>query len=627
MNDDLKSFIEDYNRSPLVIGELGINHQGSLEIARELISGAARAGVHAVKFQYRNLLKSYSSESREIGDEIVKTEIERNYLSPEAIMSLVSEAQGLGMWVGISFFIVDDCADFGTRLNEFDFFKIPSVELTNTELINFLVSTKKPVLISTGAHWEREIEKAFSEILGENWYPLHCVSNYPLAPHNSNFSYIAQLRERWNRPVGYSSHESDWEFVLIALKYKPRVIERHLTLDKSLPGLDQTTSSDLTDFAKMVRVLDCASKDEISQILSRVPNQGELLNRQNLGRSYYFVENQNKGQVLDERNLAYRSPQIGINKSDLKALSSKVLVADGVQNGAVLPSHFQPKVSLSIEDITFANKLRLALPVRLHDFEQVQSEIPVDSLELHLSYSEIDKLVEFSDRFNNQSLSLHLPDYINPLQLIDPISDNPDIRIRSWDIIRKVVDFVSQVQEKNGYQVLIVGSFPVRTSISRELYYDKYAAIQSSLRNNNIMMTMQWLPPFAWYFGGSEQLDVLNSEMDLGLINQFGIDVCMDISHLLLGANYFHFNPKGILQNLKDRIKFYHLSDAVGIDGEGSHFDLDDSEKRDLFRQVLKVETRKTIEVWQGHFDHCSGFKRAIRDLRLIQFGETNDAT
>jgi sialic acid synthase SpsE/sugar phosphate isomerase/epimerase len=620
--EDISIFIKDENQIPLVIGELGINHQGSIEMARELIRGAAAAGVHAIKFQYRNLLKSYSSGSNEIGDEILKSEIERNFLKVESILTLTSEAQDLGLWVGISFFIVEDCEDFGNQINEFDFYKIPSVELTNSELITFLVSTNKPVLISTGAHWEYEIERAFDGIPGENWFPLHCVSNYPVAPHNSNLSYISHLRERWSRPVGYSSHESDWEYALLSLKYGPRIIERHLTLDKSLPGLDQSSSSDLSDFTKLMKMLKSTSQDFIMPSNGRIPNQGELLNRQNLGRSFYFTEAQSSGQLLHEKTLVYRAPQVGIDKSALKSIPSKMLLEDGFQDSPLLYSHFYPRTKLLPEEIEFANNFGLALPVRLHDFEQVQNEIPLDALELHLSYSEVDRLFEFKDVFKSKRLSLHLPDYINSLQLIDPISDHLEVSTRSREIINKAVDFVSHIQEKHGYEVLIVGSFPVRSQLSREMYFDQYSSIQSELKDLGITLTMQWLPPFAWYFGGSEHLEILNSVEDLDFINKYEIDLCMDISHLLLGSNFFKFDPQDFLQILRQRIRFFHISDATGIDGEGSHFDLTDVQKVELFTGVLDIKGRKTIEVWQGHFDHCNGFKRAIKDLYSMRLGD-----
>jgi N-acetylneuraminate synthase len=369
-------------------------------------------------------------------------------------------------------------------------------------------------------------------------------------------------------------------------------------------------------------MLKASSQDYPLSSNGKIPNQGELLNRQNLGRSYYFTEAQSKGQILDEKTLVYRAPQVGIGKSALRGIPSKMLLETGFPDSPLLNSHFYPRIDLLPEEIEFANNFGLALPVRLHDFEQVQNEIPLNALELHLSYSEIDRLLEFKDAFNSSRLSLHLPDYINSLQLIDPISNNPEILIRSREIIDKAVKFVSHIQEKYGYEVLIVGSFPVRSQLSREIYFEKYSSIQSELKDLGIALTMQWLPPFAWYFGGSERLEILNSVEDLDYVNKYKIDLCMDISHLLLGSNYFKFDPQEFLEILGQRIKYFHISDAVGIDGEGSHFDSTNAQRVELFNGVLDIKGRKTIEVWQGHFDHCNGFKRAIKDLYKMRSGD-----
>jgi N-acetylneuraminate synthase len=621
LHTSLFDFINDSASIPLVIAELGINHQGAEDIALKLIEGASAAGVQAVKFQYRNLDKSYNIDANEIGDESLKSEIKRNYLHPDQILNLTRTAKKMGLWVGISFFILDDCHDFEGELDVFDFFKIPSVELLNYELIEFLAKSDRPLLISTGAHWEVEIEEALSRISTDNWFPLHCVSNYPVAPHNSNLSYIGHLKERWGRPVGFSSHESDWEYLLLALRYAPRIIERHLTIDRGMPGLDQTTSSTVEEFGKLVRILKGAKNMPSESFVGRVPNQGELLNRQNLGRSLYFSTKQGKGELLDEEAMVYRSPQIGITPTELHKMQSRTLKQDVHAGAPLLKSHFDDGIKLTDDEVEFANRTQIALPARLHDFKKVQREIPLKSLELHLSYSEIEKLQDFRASFRGTSLSLHLPDYVSPLDLIDPFSPKPEIRLRSEEIIQKVCSFVSGVQNETGKQVLVVGSFPVNCHESTKVYYERYSQLQSSLLEKDICLTMQWLPPFAWYFGGSERIQVCNSIEDAYLMRDNQISVCMDISHLILGSNFFKFDILEVLQLLSSNIKFYHLSDAQGLDGEGLQFDLSDEFKSKLFRDILGLDKRKTIEVWQGHFDNCEGFKRAIRDLHSLALG------
>ena len=169
-------------KKPYVIAEIGINHDGNKELALELIKGAAISGSNAVKFQYRNINKSYTKDNsniEELGDALIKPEIIKNYIDPENIISLSKEAKKLNLDVGISFFSVEDVKDF-CDLNFFDFFKVPSVEFDNKNLVNLLIAEEKPVYLSTGCQTEDNILKFLHEYEGfQNWKLMHCVSNYP----------------------------------------------------------------------------------------------------------------------------------------------------------------------------------------------------------------------------------------------------------------------------------------------------------------------------------------------------------------------------------------------------------------------------------------------------------------
>ena len=135
-----------------VIAEIGINHNGNYETAKKLIIECMNTNVTSIKFQYRNLERAYHNSSREIGDESLKPEIKRNYLHPAKIIKLLNFAKLNFLKCGISFFIIKDIKDFGKNIDKFDFFKIPSVELTNKKLIQKLLEFKKTVYLSTGCH-------------------------------------------------------------------------------------------------------------------------------------------------------------------------------------------------------------------------------------------------------------------------------------------------------------------------------------------------------------------------------------------------------------------------------------------------------------------------------------------
>jgi len=260
-----------------VIAEIGINHDGDALKARLLIEAASKSGCQGIKFQYRNLRNSYFAKGTEIGDEIIQSEIERAYLSPEQILDLTAYARDFGLKAGISFFTVEDINDYSNAFESFDFFKIPSAELMNVELINSLLSSEKMVYISVGMHSENQIDSIFSPIQGrKNWVPMQCVSNYPVSIHNTSLGYISHLKKKWNREIGYSSHDQYWESCLLAAQLGATVIERHITFEKEGNGLDHSSSSTPDEFERLnvlMQNLDLIMLGDAD----RVPNQGELL--------------------------------------------------------------------------------------------------------------------------------------------------------------------------------------------------------------------------------------------------------------------------------------------------------------------------------------------------------------
>ena len=622
---DISSFINDFTKIPLVIAEIGINHNGSVKNAREMIHEAAKSNVHAIKFQYRNLENAYAYSSHEIGDDIVKSEITRNFISPNHILELAEEAKRLKLWAGCSFFDTEDCEDFGSSINYFDFFKIPSVELLNFPLTAYLSSQGKPLLLSTGAHWEHEIEASLSRMKGDDWYPLHCISNYPVAYHNSNLEYISHLRNRWQVPVGYSSHESQWEFILLALQHNPRIIERHITLSRRTQGLDQSSSSEPHEFARLMSILkDVRTASRVSHI-SRVPNHGEVINRQNLGRSLYFTKKQLRGDDIDTKSMLYRAPAVGLNWFELDNIVSRRLIRNGEPLTPLALSHFKEDMKLSALDFERANSLEISIPVRLHDFHRFKSKFPLKCLELHLSYSEVENLSQITGEISDISLSVHLPDYVDPLNLIDPMSHQEVIAEKSIRIINTVSNFVEIIQDRIGERVFVVGSFPKLNGRPKSVYYDQYSDLLEKLKLRDIEVCMQWLPPFAWYFGGSERIDIMNQDDDIRYLLDRAISICLDTSHLILGSNYFGFEIQDFLARLAPITKHLHVADAQSFDGEGSHIDLNSLEKVEFFKKVLSFSHKKVIEVWQGHLNDGAGFSKAIRDLLGIDLANQHD--
>ena len=599
-----------------IIAEIGINHDGDKKKAKKLIELSYESGVNSVKFQYRNLKNTYFKNVREIGDEILSKEINRNYLSPNEIIELCKFAKSLDLDVGISFFNKNDIEDFASDIDIFDFFKIPSVELSNKKLIDSLLLLDKHLYISLGAHDEQEIDKSLRRLPKTGWTPLHCVSNYPVTLTNPRLGYICYLKNKWNRKVGYSSHDDNWEVCLLAMQMGATVIERHITLDRNANGLDHSSSSTHNHFKKLV---DFASAIPVSLNGNspRIINQGELINRQNLGRSYYANSTYKKGDILNLDELIYRSPNTGLDESDINKYIGKPLQND-LKKGEVLSKyHFHKTRTISDHIIEKANMMKLSLPVRLHDYKKIEKLFPIGAYEFHLSFDELFSDINYSNINPKNKYSIHLPDYINPTQLMDPFSKNDDQKNKSIELINRAVEFAKKLQNISNSKVPIVGSFSV-VNIDRTRFFEQHNQLFRSYNEQGVDIMPQWLPPIAWYFGGSIKLDIMNNEIDTKFLHQYDIDLCMDICHLILGRNYYNFCVNSLLSVIKKQIKHIHIADATGVDGEGVTIDENNNENTAIIKEMLDFDCMKVIEVWQGHLDNGTGFKNEIIKLTKI---------
>lgn len=598
-----------------MIAEIGINHDGEMDKARRLIELSKNAGCQGIKFQYRNIKTAYAANANEIGDEIILTQIKRTYLDADQILELRDFARSIGLQAGISFFTTEDLKDFPDLHSDFDFYKIPSAELLNIELIEFLIHTTKHVYISVGMHNEKEIENIFSNIHKyTNWTPLHCISNYPVADHNASLGYIKFLRKKWNRQVGYSSHDENWENNLIALSLGASVIERHITEDKFAEGLDHSSSSDFLEFKK---ICDYAQEFDLITLgnSARVPNQGELLNKQNLGRSFYALKDIEPSRPFSQKDFEYRNPQIGLSMSNAMEYQGAEFVTS-IKKGEVLTHfHFTKNRTTIKESATeTCQKLHISLPVRLADYQDIRRKLPVGGYEFHLSYKEVASDLESYRVSNSDRFSVHLPDYVDSTTLIDPFTENDSVRNKSLECISKVVNFAERLATETGFTVPIVASL-AGLDMAKEDFYPAVKRLFDNFNSSLAPLTLQWLPPYAWYFGGSIKLENVNNLDDIEWINKFGIPLTLDSSHLLLGETAFGFSAKKVIQDLRKNIVHWHISDAQGLDGEGLPIGSGSPENEELISSLLKEEGLKVIEVWQGHFYDYEGFKVAINKV------------
>ncbi len=245
-----------------VIAEAGVNHNGDLERAKRLVEVAVEAGVDAVKFQTFRAELVASPEAPQAAYQAKNTGRVESQLDMARRLELGSEATRA---------VRDHCADLGIMflstpfdeisadlLEDLDVpaFKVGSGELTNHRFLRNLAEKGRPILLSTGMSGLEEVSAAVEVIrsTGNSSICLfHCVSNYPTDPADCNLKAMATLRERFRCPVGWSDHTLGVHVTMAAVALGSEMIEKHFTLDRTLPGPDHKASVEPDELAAMVR--------------------------------------------------------------------------------------------------------------------------------------------------------------------------------------------------------------------------------------------------------------------------------------------------------------------------------------------------------------------------------------
>lgn len=277
-------FIGDGN-PVFIIAEIGINHNGSIELAKKLIAGAAAAGADAVKFQKRTPEKCVPKD---------QWLIERD--TPWGRITYIEYRHktefGYGEYKEIDRIAKDNgilwtasCWDEGSVdfIAQFDvpFFKAPSASLTDFELLKRMKATGKPLMISSGMSTLELIDNALDQVGFDNILLAHSTSTYPCKLNELNLKAIEKLRLRYpNIPIGYSGHETGlaptWASVVLGANF----IERHITLDRAMWGTDQAASVEIGGFFRLIsniRDIELSLGDGVKRIYdSEIPIMKKL---------------------------------------------------------------------------------------------------------------------------------------------------------------------------------------------------------------------------------------------------------------------------------------------------------------------------------------------------------------
>ena len=324
-----------HNAPTLIVAEAGVNHNGDVGLASELIEVAAEAGADAVKFQSLNAAgyisrhapkAQYQMETTR-GDETQLDMVKQYELSRSQHVELKSRCEKLGLGFFSTPFeesAVDLLEDIGVEI-----YKIPSGEITNLPLLAHTAKKQKPIILSTGMSFLGEVEEAV-RVIRENGpgelILLHCVSNYPADPKDANLKAMSTMAQAFNLSVGYSDHTPGSEVALAAVALGACVVEKHLTLDKEMVGPDHKASlspEELQNLVAAIRTVESCFGDGIKR-----PMPSEENTRKVARKSLVAAEELPSGTTLTHSNVLAKRPGTGISPAEAKYAVGRRLVRD-----------------------------------------------------------------------------------------------------------------------------------------------------------------------------------------------------------------------------------------------------------------------------------------------------------
>jgi N-acetylneuraminate synthase len=313
-----------------VIAEAGVNHNGDVALAKELIDVACAAGADAVKFQTFRAEAIAAIDAPKASYQLATTSSEQSQFEMLRQLELSKDEHHLlkdyCCKKNITFLSTPfdpESADFLETL-DVPAFKISSGDLTNTPLLQHVARKKKPVILSTGMATLQEVKDALTAINetgNDQVILLQCVSQYPASPGEVNLRAMETMRRAFNVPIGFSDHTEGIAISLAAVALGAVVIEKHFTLDRNLPGPDHRASlepEELQALISGIRSIEAALGDG-----EKKPSAAELKTASVARRSIVAAQTIQAGAILSDEEVVLKRPGTGLPPSMLKSVVGK----------------------------------------------------------------------------------------------------------------------------------------------------------------------------------------------------------------------------------------------------------------------------------------------------------------
>jgi sialic acid synthase SpsE/sugar phosphate isomerase/epimerase len=622
-------FLIGANHPTFVIAEIGNNHNGDFDLAKKLVDEAVKAGADCAKFQLRNMGELYhnsgneSDVSEDLGAQYTLDLLARFQLKADEMISIFDYCKLKNIlplctpWDKESLLVLEK---YGMQA-----YKLASADLSNHELLEAMARTGKPLICSTGMSSEAEIVEAVHLLKGLNakYILLHCNSTYPAPFKDIHLNYMSRLSQIGDCIIGYSGHERGIAVAIAAVAKGARVIEKHFTLDRNMEGNDHRVSLLPSEFEMMVDGV-----REVEQALgvseSRRVTQGELMNREVLGKSLIINRSLCVGEKITPEMIEIKSPGKGLSPYRKNELIGKVAKRDLVAGDFFYPSDIETELILPKN---YSFKRPFGIPVRYHDINKMIGISNFDLVEFHMSYKDLEEdPCKFLTDPLNLDLVVHSPELFSGDHIMDLCSLDKGYRERSVFELQRVVNLTRELKSffpksKRPLIIINAGGFSLDGFLdqsSRPRMHEMIAESLQMIDQGGVEIILQTMPPFPWHFGGQRYHNAFVFSQDIvNFCDSYGYRICLDISHSQLACNYYGNSFREFLKSVGKYSAHLHIVDAYGIDGEGLQIGegvTDFGMVADLLDSVAP-NASFIPEIWQGHKNNGEGFWIALEKL------------
>jgi len=318
-----------------IVAEAGVNHNGDPALARRLVDAAAGCGADAVKFQTFTVDALLTQGAPKAGYQVETTgagESQREMLARlELGTERLAELRDRAAKRGLVFFSApfDEASADALEALDVALFKVPSGEITNLPLLRHMAAKGRPIILSTGMADMEEVDRAVAAIRAAGDPPLallHCLSAYPAPVGEVNLRAMDSLASRFGCSAGFSDHTLGIEIAVAAAARGAAIIEKHLTLDKTLPGPDHRASLDPAEFGAMVKAIRAVESALGDGIKRPMPSEADT--RRVARKSLVAARALRAGERLAAGDLASKRPGTGISPADLPRVLGLRLTRD-----------------------------------------------------------------------------------------------------------------------------------------------------------------------------------------------------------------------------------------------------------------------------------------------------------